>query len=503
MAKDTIEALTRAAAVATEPTAVDEPRVELSSIDPCGLRETNFDMMNEVCDGLNNVARHIRPFTVIAWAWRRALQIAEQSGEAINDIAALEDFVARCETVFAWSCFLDNKNADIPGGQALTPLMSQGSYRFGGSHWETFSKLRRNSTALSAPANYGPGLRSLGWLLRNAASTRALVPNPEAAAAINAFEAGMGGMLEHPVFKSFAEADVTAENVSTWTAAWKIDALAEEERTHMRRALTGDLATKTRAAGVGLLLKAARALASGNHDEIPSAPLVRNAVVGEIESFTIPAELEAAASRWRRLQVRQLFRFSLEALLAWSVDRLSDHPMHSEQLAAMFLQEAEIDASENAEAAWLGIPSPSNSLSLASDSIGAALRAPERMGLAIAITRALAMCLTNRPAEIASFEREDRLPLRRAGEQADAMKHMPSRAFAKHVIETWVFAQHVYWAVGRGLQDARGNGKRILRLKVMMDEGGWRALPHARMTPEPTPDRIRTAVILGREARLI
>ncbi len=503
MAKNALETLIETAAAATGPMAVDEPRAEGSSIDPCGLRETNFDMMNEVCDGLNNVARHIRPFTLVAWAWRRALRIAEQRGAALNDVEEIEEFVARCETVFAWSCFLDDRNADIPGAQALAPFLSQGSYRFSGSHWESFRKIRRNSTGFSAPANYGPGLRSLGWTLRNAANARALVPSPDAAAAIDAFEARLGDRLSHPVFSTFGEAEVTTEDVSAWAAAWKLDALTYEERVHMRRALTGDLATRTRAEGVGLLLSAAGQLAHCEPAGAEGVISVRNAAAGEVAEFAVPEGFGAAAVKWRRLQVRQLFRFALEALLAWTLDRLSDGPRGSEQLATVFLREADIDPTENAGTAWLGATSPPGSLSQASDSIADALRVRGRAGLGAAIARALAICIANAPEEGSSYDREDRLPLRRAAQQAIARASMPSRELARHVIETWVLAQHVYWAVGRGLQDARGSGKRILRLKVVMEEGGWQALPGARLSPEPTPDRIRTALKLAEEAQLI
>src|SRR5260370_30750902 len=54
---------------------------KFGGVDPLGLRQINFDLMDEVLPGLNNVARHIRPFVVVAWAWRRANQLAESSGK--------------------------------------------------------------------------------------------------------------------------------------------------------------------------------------------------------------------------------------------------------------------------------------------------------------------------------------------------------------------------------------------------------------------------------------
>ena len=36
-------------------------------VDALGLRQINFDLMDQVLPGLNNVARHIRPFVAVAW----------------------------------------------------------------------------------------------------------------------------------------------------------------------------------------------------------------------------------------------------------------------------------------------------------------------------------------------------------------------------------------------------------------------------------------------------
>jgi hypothetical protein len=52
---------------------------KFGGVDPLGLRQINFDLMDQVLPGLNNVARHIRPF-VVASAWRRANQLAQSGG---------------------------------------------------------------------------------------------------------------------------------------------------------------------------------------------------------------------------------------------------------------------------------------------------------------------------------------------------------------------------------------------------------------------------------------
>jgi len=96
------------------------------------------------------------------------------------------------------------------------------------------------------------------------------------------------------------------------------------------------------------------------------------------------------------------------------------------------------------------------------------------------------------------------LPLFRARREAEAWGKAPTKNFVRHVLETWVLAQHVYWSVGRGLADARARGKTILRLKVILEEGGWTLAPGvSRVRPLPTRDRLETALTLAAESGLI
>ena len=62
MAQLSLADLTTAAATAAEPGFVIATVPRLGGVDPLGLRQINFDLMDQVLPGLNNVARHIRPF---------------------------------------------------------------------------------------------------------------------------------------------------------------------------------------------------------------------------------------------------------------------------------------------------------------------------------------------------------------------------------------------------------------------------------------------------------
>lgn len=89
--------------------------------------------------------------------------------------------------------------------------------------------------------------------------------------------------------------------------------------------------------------------------------------------------------------------------------------------------------------------------------------------------------------EKGGFERDDRLPLARAAKEANNFRGQKPAAFIAHVLESWVFGQHVYWSVGRGLADARGRGKTILRLKVTLEESGWTLAPGANVADRNAP----------------
>ena len=80
VAQTSLAELTAAAAAVDEPGFTPATVPKLGGVDPLGLRQINFDLMDQVFPGLNNVARHIRPFVLVAWAWRRANQLAQGQG---------------------------------------------------------------------------------------------------------------------------------------------------------------------------------------------------------------------------------------------------------------------------------------------------------------------------------------------------------------------------------------------------------------------------------------
>jgi hypothetical protein len=85
---------------------------------------------------LNNVARHIRPFVVVAWACRRAARLAGDKDADRIPVDDLVDFVNRIEVIYAWSQILRNPEVELPGRQFLARLLRVESTIFGGPEWK-------------------------------------------------------------------------------------------------------------------------------------------------------------------------------------------------------------------------------------------------------------------------------------------------------------------------------------------------------------------------------
>lgn len=500
MAPPSIADLTAAAAEADEPGFTPASTVKPGGVDPLGLRQINFGLMDQVLPGLNNVARHVRPFVVVAWAWRRAKRIAEAQRQVRIPVDDLRDFVDRIEVIYAWSQFRRDPNADLPGRQVLGDLLAPDSYTFGGAAWRKRREVRRFSTAFTAPINYGPALKTLGWVEPHREHSNILIATAAADPALDAFENLIADRLDHPAFSQFGSVVVTAQEVEDWAEAWALERVTEAERRIMTEMLFGSKAPATRRSGGSLML------AASTYSSTAQADRVRSVMAGAPTNFLAPVKLEMASHAWRRMQVRQLFRLSLEAFLYWVISRLERGPKYTNTLVDAFLGQVPGRPAGSEAREWLrtGNLTGVGSTELM-NRIAQAFDGQSNVDLAPGIADGIAFCLLEAPQQGQNFERIDRLPLFRARREAEAWGHAPARAFVHNILESWVLAQHVYWSVGRGLADARARGKTLLRLKVVLDEGGWTLAPGASRgsPPAPTPDRLATALSLARECGLL
>lgn len=467
-------------------------------VDPLGLRQLNFNMMDRLLPGLNNVARRVRPFVVVAWASRQANRIAAATGARELPVDAIRDFVDRIEVIYAWSQFLIDTNAELPGRQVLSSLLGKESYVFSGPAWKKRREERRFSTAFTAAITYGPALKALGWVIPDDRHSILFHTPPAVDGALDAFEAGIADHLDHPAFSQFGEVEVSAIDVREWADLWALDEVTDEEKSTFADLLVGESASKARKEGIGLMLAAA------SHAGGDDPRTVRTVMTGKPSNFVAPPSLAGAAEGWRQLQVRQLFRLALECLMYWTAWTLDDGPQTTAGLVDTFVEECETGwPVSDTPGSWMSpVPPPGSPVEMM-ERIQQATDTGD--DLAQSIADAICFCLAERAAGEDGSERGDRLPLSRARFEAAAWRQSTSTEFLRHVIEVWVLAQHVYWSIGRGMNDARAGGKTLLRLRVVMDEGGWRLAPGAGAgnPPLPTADRLGSALSLARECGLL
>jgi hypothetical protein len=455
MARPSLADLTSAAAEADAPSFTERSKVALGGIDPLGLRQINFDLMDEVFPGLNNVARHIRPFVVVTWAWRRAKQLAERQGLRRVRIEELRDFVDRIEVIYAWSQFLLDPQADLPGSQVLSKIVrSDQPYRFGGAEWRKRCAERRDSTALTAPINYGPGLKTLSWVEVHDQSSDVLIPTPATTKTLDAFESQITDRLNHPAFSQFGSVEVTPDEVRAWAEGWAIDRVTAAEKHYMAEVLAGSRAPKERRSGIALMLEAARH-SLGDEDILEGEAIdrVRRVMAGRPVNFVPSTQVQGAAAAWRRVQVRQLFRLALEALLYWIILEVGEGPKPTEVLVTDFLAQCATRPERRTAAEWLELGSlapagPAEFIARIEDS----LDDPAHQELASSIATGLAFCIAEAPEQPEAFERADRLPLARARREAKAWSNASTTDFVRHVLESWVSHSMSFGAGAAGWQ---------------------------------------------------
>lgn len=500
MPPPTLTELTAAAAAADGPSFTPIGQIKFGGVDPLGLRQINFNLMDKVFPELNNIARHIRPFVVVTWAARRATQLAQRTGADRVAESDFVDFVDRIEVIYALSQLLRNPDADLPGRQFLGPILRKDRWVFGGPDWKKICTQRRDSTAFTAAINYGPSLKTLGWVTAHPRHPRVLLYSEHTSPALDAFETAIADYLEHPAFSHLGEVEVTRSEALAWSEAWALETPTDAEKQAMAAALAGPDARPERQRGCALMIAAAECSSS------PDPKAIRATMAGTPSNFAAPDDLGASLAAWRRVQVRQLFRLALEALFYWIFREIEYGGQPTVTLANSFLEQAAPRPTQASARQWLssvslGNVAPTDLIERIED----ALTEQPPHGLVHAIADGIAFCLMEAAAQTYDHEPEERLPLARAHRETEIRADKPVRNFVCPVIESWVLAQHTYWSIGRGLADARARGKSLLRLKVILEESGWTRAPGASFPspPVPTPDRLQTALSLALESGLL
>ena len=321
------------------------------------------------------------------------------------------------------------------------------------------------------------------------------VPGEATDKLLDAFEEQLTPILSHKLFNGWDACSLTRAKAEEWAEVWDMDDLLKAERKSMRARLVGDIASKQRRGGFRLL---ARVWEDVEEEEERGEDALRPAMYDLASN-----ELHEEVVLWRRVQVRQAFRLALEALFEWVVGEIGGGTFMTVALAIRLLNETDIDEGVTAREWFEALLNRNTTVVGALEELQSCLQARRDAGAAA--LQALAVAVLS-PAELHDrSDRRERLPIALAAADLERLGDGTPDCFIAHVIESWIIAQHTYWSVGRGLADARAGGKRILRLRLVLEPGGWRVTrgQGSRGIPSPTPDRLKTALSLALESGLV
>lgn len=532
MTEPTLDDLDRAFADAPHPHLVEEMRLDPGGVDPLGLRQVNLNLMDAALPGINNVTDRVRPYAFMAWAWWKAARAAETPEGREIAVSDLQDVVDRLEVLFVWSHFLASDGGGLPGRTVVRGKLpaagSNQAHPFHGEAWKAFRKVRRTSTGIMAPIQYGPSVRALGWLIQ--VEGRALCPSAEAMPAVTELDRAFGRVPG--AFLLPGEVSIGAAQAEALHPAWDVGEPSETEREVFRHLFHGlggaapeqSLPWRRRRTLDLILAVLDQSKVQLTTEEVRRAMASASTTAGEPLALSEP--LIDVHRRWASLQARQLQRMALESLLRWIEGRIDAGRSRSEELArdadeaarkeedgadsatvGRYLDEAAARAGPRGWPAACGVDGETDIFALMED-LGAAQgeagcpRVPglALRGLAYADAMTLSLLASGIPAggHGPLGGQPDRLPLSVAHRRLQVARGRSLMSLWSEVLEAWVIGQHVRWSVAR-------NGDDTQRLRIALGDRGWIRIRKGDPSGpfRPTSDRLWTALALGADCGLI
>lgn len=506
---------------------VSELQLDDVGVDPIGLRQLNLDLMDRAYPGINNVTSYIRPYAFMAWAWHKAAEVASQGGKIDPNSAVMKDLVDRYEVLWAWSHCLTSAPG-LVGYTVLRPRLplkhDPREFIFSGPDWEALRKARRTNTGVMAAVQYGPSIKALRWLLP--AEDGTFRPSTQAEQAIRKIDSITGAAVPARLLAIDPPA-VTADEIADFATHLPAVEASEEERTCFAK-LFYELGSEASAADTFVRRRHSLDLIRsilGAAGEPLSLARLRRAFASASAPPNASPEIHTSLTVVAALQVRQLQRLAIEAMLVWVERRIEElgYEASTERLAQMAEDEAR---SADPDA---GAPSVGEYLqNVASE--GEPYGWPEALakgdtdvvGLIHKIVEAQrhnpgqlpALCLRAYAIVDAATKglrrwgiveggsdplagRPERLPPTQAATRLQSLRHGPMVALWRDVIEVWVIGQHVRWSAMRG-----GDGKK--RLRLALEGSSWiRVRPGYSGPFEPTPDRLGSLMRLSSACGLV
>ncbi len=501
-----------------------------TGVDFLGLRAVNMRLIDACLPGISNVTYSIRPYSVATWMWWKARELLNDGDAEGRMSAELRAFAERVETLFAWG----HRVRGYPGAPGSRSGPPQG-----GAVSLTFASWKRSAanTSIMAAVRYGPSVKNtngLGFLQAWKAGTFAVTEAGNAlAAALDAELKPLGAY--HRLLNGLKPVRGREADALELVDAWRVEEASEGEVAAFRAAFhaPAEIAgTERRGRRSGTLELVLHVLhcspAPMAIDELRRALADRRLPDGSL--FDVPEELAMVRERWLVMQVRQLQRLTLEALLTWSEEMMLRRGRRSLETMRTSLREA-ITSSTAAppEAPWRdvlkaalaahdgGEAAPETALFEVWDRLAAALAGGDGDGI---IGAALAACacvqsavdglleraaerdgrrLDERIGEGAAAEDEIRAACQLGEAERLSLAHFrdwvaermdaPAATAAIELLETHVLSRHL--AVGVG----RFDGERQ-RLRFTLEEEGLAPLIGAPLVPSVTEDRLAALLSL-------
>lgn len=296
-------------------------RPEQGGTDFLGIRQVNFDLMDECLPGFNNVSSHVRPFSLISWIYWKFYHLAAAAGIETATSEQLKAFQEKAEILFTWGHILEGVSG-IPGTDSRPPKSGRVALDF-----ESWGRIP-SSTSLMAAVQYGPSAKTSGGLgfiepvLQARGMYRTTGLGIEFAEAL---EASLGGRDRHKLLATLSNTTATESDARELFPCWSILTPTAQERNAFRRAFFDEATDDSEALGrrsstVKLVLAALK------HASRPlTEDEVRSFVFHNSSGRKLTGRDQAAVSwhRWIALQVRQAQRLAMEAILYWVERRLN------------------------------------------------------------------------------------------------------------------------------------------------------------------------------------
>lgn len=488
----------------------------LAGVDFLNLRQVNLDLMGVCVPGTNNNTNRVRGYSLITWVYWVYHRTLEQRNREFADRDELVHFREKVESLFVWGHQLAGVDG-VPGISSKPPDAIEGKVDLRFAAW----KRSRANTSLEAAVQYGPSLLDLGGLGLLHKIEHGVYACTEAGNRLGA--AFDGHLRKSPAYAFLADINQLSgspEQAKELFPFWRFDETSAAEADVFRQLLwQRDFAEEQsnrgrRASTVELILNI---LADADEPLLVEEIRQRFALPESWSAGGLPPGMLRQSRTWLVLQLRQLQRLAMEALMSWVERQLIRRghcfPDKLVDLAMGAISDAKSDpVPETVEAVLAEVGSPILGID---DFAGHVAVAADRHS-PWRLSHHIRQAVMNNPAEIPSLAFHSLLLLHQCRPFLEGnkmtSKHLDHGGAARVSLAHWfrlvdrfrlrslrdlvdwtlknlVVSQHL--AVGT----QRFDGQKI-RLRMILEEDGLETLVRKPWQPALTPDRLPSLLSL-------